>query len=200
VEAKKPEWQGLGGPLDDRQLVQKLLAGDEEAERLFFHSYRDKLYRTCVSFLGYQDPEAEDVTQEAFIVAMRKLPEFEFRSELFSWLYRICVNLCYERMDKRWRQVAFLQEDLEALARPMAEDRLQKEEENAVRDKRLKVLEEQKKLLGAPCQELLELRDVQGQSYADISQVLKAPMGTIMSRLARCRESLKQLVLRAMGK
>jgi len=193
-----PGTMSLGGPLDDRQLVEKLLKGDEAAERFFFHTYRDKLYRTCVSFLGYQDPEAEDVTQEAFIVALRKLPEFEFRSGLFSWLYRICVNLCYERMDKRWRQVTFLQEELEALAGPMAEERQRREEESSLRDQRLAVIAEQKKLLGAPCQDLLELREVQGKSYAELTTIFKAPMGTIMSRLARCREALKQLVLRVL--
>ena len=42
----------LGGPLDDRQLVQKLLARDEEAERLFFRTYREKIYKICVYLLG----------------------------------------------------------------------------------------------------------------------------------------------------
>src|SRR5260221_6145847 len=149
--AKEAGMFGLGGPLEDRQLVQNLLAGDAEAERTFFHTYRDRMYRACVYLLGYQDPDAEDVTQEAFIVALRKLPEFEFRSSLFSWLYRICVNLWYDRMEKRRRQVAHLQEELETLAGPLAQDRQRSEEESDVRDKRLKVLEEQKKFLGAPC-------------------------------------------------
>lgn len=184
--------------MDDRQMVKKLLEGDWEAERFFFHAYRDKLYRTCVSFLGYQDPEAEDVTQEAFIVALRKLPEFEFRSSLFSWLYRICVNLCYERIDKRWRQVNLLEGDLEALAGPLAEDHKRAQEEGEEKEKMLGLVAEQKKLMGQPCQELLDLRDVRGESYATISRTLKVPMGTVMSRLARCREALKKLVLKAM--
>src|ERR1035438_8896787 len=75
-------------PLEDRQLVEKLLAKDTDAENYFFRIYRDKLYKVCVYLLGYQDPEAEDITQEAFLAALRKLPEFEFRSSLYTWLYR----------------------------------------------------------------------------------------------------------------
>ena len=94
--------------------------------------------------------------------------------------------------------MTFLQEELEALAGPMAEERQRREEESSLRDQRLAVIAEQKKLLGAPCQDLLELREVQGKSYAELTTIFKAPMGTIMSRLARCREALKQLVLRVL--
>lgn len=184
--------------MDDRQLVQKLLAKDWEAENAFFRAYRDKLYRTCVSLLGYQDPDAEDVTQEAFLVALRKLPEFEFRSSLYTWLYRICVNLCYERIKKRWRQVAHLEEELEAIAEPASVARESRAKEETEKNKILELVEGQKKLLGDPCRNLLELRDGQAQSYAQISHILKVPMGTVMSRIARCREALKQLVLKAM--
>jgi RNA polymerase sigma-70 factor (ECF subfamily) len=117
---------------------------------------------------------------------------------LFSWLYRICVNLCYERMDRRWRQVAYLQEDLEALAGPLAADRQAQAEDRARREKMLQLIEAQKGLLGEPCRGLVEMRDERGESYAAISKALRVPMGTVMSRLARCRETLKKLVLKAM--
>ena len=184
--------------MDDRQLVQQLLAGNEEAEHLFFHSYRNRLYRACVSLLGYQDPEAEDVTQEAFLIALRKLREFEFRSTLFSWLYGICVNLCYDRMDKRQRQVSLLDEELENLAAPLAEDRQRKAEEEAEKARLLQILEAQKNRLGTFCRELLEMRDGRGLSYAQLSQALKVPMGTVMSRLSRCKEALKRLALESL--
>jgi RNA polymerase sigma factor (sigma-70 family) len=184
--------------LDDRQLVQKLLARNRETERFFFQTYREKIYKVCVYFLGYQDPEAEDITQETFLVALRKLPQFEFRSSLYSWLYRICAYLCYERLEKRQRQVAHLEEELEELASPLAVAHQNQEEGETEKNKMLELLETQKNLLGEPCRSLLELRDKQGKSYAGISEELKIPMGTVMSRLARCREALKQLVQKAL--
>jgi len=186
--------------LDDRQLVGKLLKKNREAENYFFRTYRERLYHTCVALLGYQDPEAEDITQEAFIIALEKLREFEFRSSLYTWLYRICVNLCYDRIRKRGRQAARLEEDLEVLAGPAAVAAQDREEEDAVTNQRLEVVEAQKALLGEPCRGLLESRDRQQKSYAQLSVVLKVPIGTVMSRLARCRESLKQLVIKALEK
>jgi RNA polymerase sigma-70 factor (ECF subfamily) len=184
--------------LEDRLLVQKLLAKDEEAELYFFRTYREKIYKVCVYILGYQDPEAEDLTQETFLIALQKLHQFEFRSSLYTWLYRVCVHLCYGRVNLRERQVAHLQEDLEFLAGPLSVSRQRKEEEDGEKKKRLELLLTQKGLMGEPCRSLLDLRDMEGKSYAEISENLKVPMGTVMSRLARCRETLKQLVIRAL--
>ncbi len=184
--------------LDDRELVKRLLAKDGEAEKYFFRTYHEKLYKTCAYILGYQDPDAEDVAQEAFLVALRKLPEFEFRSGLNRWLYRICVFLCYEKIRKRKRQVAHLGEELESLSGPLAaeQERLKEEEEEKKRIVRL--VRAQRDLMGDPCQELLRLWDEEQQSYALIAETLRIPIGTVMSRLARCKEALKQLVLQAL--
>ncbi len=181
--------------LEDRELVQKLLAKDEEAEKYFFHTYRTKLYKTCVYILGYQDPEAEDVAQEAFMVALRKLPEFEFRSSLNRWLYRICVFLCYERIRKRKRQVVQLESELESLSAPAL---VQQERQVEVEDEKKRMIQlvrSQRDMMGNPCRELLKLWDEDNLSYAVIAENLKIPIGTVMSRLTRCKEALKQLVL-----
>jgi RNA polymerase sigma-70 factor (ECF subfamily) len=179
--------------LEDRELVQKLLDKSEEAERYFFHAYREKLYRTSVYILGHHDPEAEDVVQEAFMVALRKLPEFEFRSSLNRWLFRICVFLCYERIRKRKRQVLQLEAELENLS--SAEQERWKEGDDRRRNA-LQLVREQRELMGEPCKGLLRLWDEENQSYALIAETLKIPIGTVMSRLNRCKEDLKQLVLR----
>jgi RNA polymerase sigma-70 factor (ECF subfamily) len=184
--------------LDDRELVQKLLDKDPKAQSAFFLAHRDRLYKSCVHLLGYQDPEAEDIVQEAFISAFRQIPQFQFKSSLHHWLYRICMYLCWERVRKRSRQVALLNEQLEVLAGPAAEERENAEKQEADQRGMLKFVAAQRALLGEPCNRLLELRDVQGKSYSFISAAMKIPIGTVMSRLARCKEALKQLVLKAL--
>jgi RNA polymerase sigma-70 factor (ECF subfamily) len=181
--------------LEDRELVQRLLAKDEKAERYFFLTYRDRLCKACFYILGYQDPEAEDVTQEAFMAALRKLPEFEFRSSLFHWLFRICMNLCYDRIRKRQRQIIRAQEELEGLAGPASVARESQREEDREKHRLMGLIETQREALGEPCQGLLKLRDEDRKSYAAIAESLRIPIGTVMSRLARCKEALKQLVL-----
>lgn len=184
--------------MEDRELVEKLLAKDEQAYRYFYDTYRDKIYKACVYLLGYRDPDAEDVAQDVFLAALRQLPQFEFRSSLYHWLYRIAMYLCYERIRKRRRQVVSLETELEEAATPLAMEQPDQKAEEGEKKKRLEVIEAQKALLGDPCKSLLELREKQGKSYAQMADLLKVPIGTIMSRLARCKETLKSMVLNAL--
>lgn len=105
---------------DEKELVQKILAGDPKAQAFFYAENAPRLYPVCVHFLGYQDPDAEDIVQQTFLIALQKLRAFEFRSSLYTWLDHICVNLCYERLRKRKRELASLSEDLEKLTQPQA--------------------------------------------------------------------------------
>jgi RNA polymerase sigma-70 factor (ECF subfamily) len=182
--------------MDERQLVDRVLAGDEKAQREFFLAYRDRLYRTCVHFLGYQDTEAEDITQQAFLIAYDKLKreKFDFRCKLSTWLIQICINLCYERLRERKRMLYAVQEEMEALAgaSPGSSDEEYAENEKATR---LKLIHSLIDTLGEHCRQVIELRDIKGQSYIAISKFLKVPIGTVMSRLYRCRSLLKTRVM-----
>jgi RNA polymerase sigma-70 factor (ECF subfamily) len=183
--------------LDDHELVQKLIAKDEKAYRYFYDTYRDKLYKACVYLLGYRDPDAEDITHDVLMAAISHLPQFEFRSSLYHWLYRICMYRCFERIRQRNRQVASLHEELEGFAAPHAAFRQSREREEKEKERLLDLMETQRELMGEPCKSLLDLREKEGKSYAQIADRLKVPIGTVMSRLSRCKETLRELVLRA---
>lgn len=184
--------------LEDRELVQKILAKDEQAYRYFYDSYRDRIYKACVYLLGYQDPDAEDVTQEVFLAALKQLPQFEFRSGLYHWLYRIAMYLCYERIRKRRRLIASLDEELEQAADSLAGARRDTAGDEMDRQRMLEAVEAEREKMGDPCKSLLDLRGKQQKSYAQIADTLKVPIGTVMSRLARCKDALKALVLGAL--
>jgi RNA polymerase sigma-70 factor (ECF subfamily) len=184
--------------LEDRELVEKLLAKEDQAYRYFYDTYRDKIYKACVYLLGYRDPDAEDVTQEVFLAALRQLPQFEFRSGLYHWLYRIAMYLCFERIRKRRRFIVSLDVDLEAAATPLARAGPDAAKEETERMRMLKVVEAQREGMGEPCKSLLDLREIQRKSYAQIADILKVPIGTVMSRLSRCKEALKQLVMKVL--
>ena len=87
---------------------------------------------------------------------------------------------------------------LETAALSQAIGRQNKDEEEKEKQQMMELLESQKQVLGEPCRSLLDLRDGQEKSYAQIADALKVPMGTVMSRLARCKEALKTLVLKAL--
>lgn len=173
--------------MDDSALVKGLLQKEPVAERYFYAIYGPKLRRYASFVLGYRDAEVEDVVQETFLAALKDLPKFEFRSSLHTWLRRICVNRCFERIRSRDRQVATETDELEALVGP------REEKQNPF----LEALREGWGLLGKHCREILDLRDKQEKTYGEIADALKMPVGTVMSRLARCKGALRELVKKA---
>jgi RNA polymerase sigma-70 factor (ECF subfamily) len=140
--------------------------------------------------LGWKDAEVEDVVQDAFLLAYAKLDQFTTEHGLGAWLNRFCVYLCLERLRARRRLDRAEAEDLEALAE--ARTRHLREDE-ARRAARLEWLWGLAGQLGEACGRLLRLRDRDGLAYAQIARQQRLPLGTVMSRLNRCRQRLKRL-------
>lgn len=176
-------------------MIEKILAGDESAKTLFYNSHTHRLKPICVHFLGYQDPDIDDIIQQTFLIAFEKLPEFQPRSTLYTWIAHICVNLCYERLRKRKRVLATLQEELEVLTISLVHAREAEQESQSEQSSKILLMERLLGSMSGKCRRIIELRDRQGKSYAVIGKLLKLPMGTVMSQLARCRETLKSLVI-----
>lgn len=182
--------------MDERQLVGRVLQGDEKAKTEFYRAYQQKLYSFCVYFLGANDPEIEDILQEVFLAAFQKLSQFEFRSALDTWLTQICIHQCYRFFRKRGRMVAQAEEDLEIRLRSQALEKADQAARQDERKNKLEILDRALAKTGENCRRILELRGKQGASYIEIARALKVPMGTVMSRLARCTTALKEIVER----
>jgi RNA polymerase sigma-70 factor (ECF subfamily) len=180
--------------LEDQELVKKILQGDEQSKIEFYMKYREGLYKDCVYLLGHQDPEAEDVMQEAFIIAFKKLSSFEFRSSLETWLTRICVNLSYNRYRKRAKTVVREQADLEKILVHRSLDGERWKAQDEVKEAKLRLIEKGLEKISPECREILILRNADSKSYLEIGEMLKIPPGTVMSRLSRCTKALKVIV------
>jgi RNA polymerase sigma-70 factor (ECF subfamily) len=197
--AQAPEGSGgvREGALEDRELVQGLLKKDAVAERYFYDLYRPKLHKLSTFILGYRDPDVEDAVQETLMAAYANLSGFKFESSFYHWLYRICVFRCHTRLRKRRRNVVGLTDDLEVLARRISMKKADEREQDKEHQMYLEILRDEWKSLDRRCRELLEMRDALGKSYAELAESMKVPLGTVMSRLSRCKEALKALVLRS---
>jgi RNA polymerase sigma-70 factor (ECF subfamily) len=180
--------------VEEQELVALVIAGDPDAQEKFFKLFRPRLVRASLYFLGYQDPEAEDIVQETFLVALPRLQYYDFRAPIYAWLRQICLRLCYARMRNRGRVLVSMEEDLEVFMLRMAMERIQNADLEAVKQEKLSLLHELKKHLNAESRAIIELRNVQGLTYAQISFTLGIPLGTVMSRLARARDQLRKLV------
>ncbi len=184
----------MRGLLDERELVQKILGGDEKAKASFFVTYRERLYRDSVYLLGYRDPEAEDIVQETFITAFEKLPQFEFRSSLATWLTQICIFKCHNRYRQRAKVASREHAELDLLLQTAAIERQDAGDREGEKQHKLRIIDKCLENIGPECREIIRLRELREQSYLEIGQALKIPLGTVMSRLSRCKRALKVLV------
>jgi RNA polymerase sigma-70 factor (ECF subfamily) len=182
--------------MKDHELLEGLVSGTEQARQELVRRFERRLHATACHFLGFNDPEAEDMVQESLLIAFKDAGRFEGRSSLYTWLNHICVNLCFARVRSRKRQCSATAEDMELLMRSRASQAHQEAEEAAVRTQRLNMLGTWIPKLKAPCQSILGMRFFEEKSLNEIRLLLRVPLGTVASRLARCQQALKKIAER----
>jgi len=173
---------------DDDQLIADTLAGDTAAFGQLVSKYQDRLFNTLAHVVGCAE-EAEDVVQEAFVLAFTKLKTFRRNSAFYTWLYRIAFNVSVSRQRKKRPQLSVEQarettglEPMDSEAEPTA--RLEQQETAAEVQQALAALSDEHR-------SILILREIEGNDYETIGQILDLPIGTVRSRLHRARTQLK---------
>ena len=167
--------------------VARARTGDEAAFRWLLGQYRTRVVRLAAHVLR-SSGDAEDVAQEAFIRAFRRLPEFRGatapsgQGRFSAWLFQITVRLCLDRR----RSVRWEREVPEDAALPAAASTSQ------TPDTRL-LIETLLDRLSPPMRAALVLREMEGLEYDEISAALQIPVGTVRSRLHAARAQFRQL-------
>jgi RNA polymerase sigma-70 factor, ECF subfamily len=173
-------WGAQAEP-SDAELLRRHVTGDAEAFGQLFLRHRDRLWAVALRTMGDAD-EAADALQDAMISAFRRAADFRGDSAVTTWLHRIVVNACLDRMRRRAaRPVAGGEHDLDLLSRtPQAAPD---------QDVALDVLAALRTLV--PDQRAaLVMVDMLGYSVADTAEILGVSPGTVKSRCARGRARL----------
>ncbi len=178
----------------DSELVRECRRGNKDAFRELVERYQRKILSVAIGMLQNQD-DALEVTQEAFVKAYRNLDGFKGESSFYTWLYRIVVNLAIDRRrrDRRHGTVSLEDrpgggEDLEAdLPSQRLSDPYQQAKSRELGDRLRRAIDE----LTPDQKAVILLREVDGLSYDEISQVMQCPKGTVMSRLHYARKVLQ---------
>lgn len=184
--------------MTEQELVARAQRGDQEAFAQLVEANQNKIY--SLAYRMTANPEdAQDLAQEAFLRAWRALPSFQRESSFSTWLYRLTSNLCIDflRREKRRRSVAAVTslDDEESNAptevpdhRFRPETELERKElRSAVGQALLKLSDEHR--------QILILRELDGLSYSEIAEHLELEEGTVKSRIARARLSLRNILL-----
>lgn len=179
---------------DDHRLIAECLQGNPAAFGLLVRRYQDRLYHTVYRMVDNQE-DALDIVQEAFLNAYQSLDGFKGDSLFFTWLYRIAVNTAISFKRKRRIAVSIdAGRNGEAGIEPLDESELtrpghameQAEEESRINRALAKLSPEHRTVL--------IMKDMEGQKYEHMADLLGVPIGTIRSRLHRARLELREVL------
>ena len=181
----------------DRELLQAHVGGDAEAFGILFARHRDRLWAVALRTMGNPE-DAGDALQEALISAFRRAGSFRGEAAVTTWLHRIVVNSCLDRMrSNKVRAADALPDDLEEHAGrgalSTADSHLTPDDAALASDRRRIVLEALR-TLPADQRAALVLVDMEGYGVAEVAEILDCAVGTIKSRCARGRAKLAPLL------
>ena len=177
---------------DDAALVARAREGDREAFTELVMHYQVPLYNMALRMVGSRD-DAADIAQEAFLRAWEKLRTLK-GNPFKPWIFQIAVNLCYDHFRRRKRVAAMPEEGQEAhvvsLGLPVPDPA-----ERAEAGERARIVRDSINGLDPDLRTALILRDVNGLAYEEIAAAIRAPVGTVKSRIARARGRVQERLL-----
>ncbi len=188
---------------DDKQLIRRLLAGDERAFEAFFNAYFARVYRFALPRLNGDVEAAQEVVLSALTKSMRKLPDFRGDSALFTWICQICRHEVVDhiRARRRTRHVVLiddqpeLRQAIESVEAPEEYD-LVKSYGRAETSRLVRVVLDR---LPAAYGDALEWKYIEGESVEAIGERLGIGTIAAQSLLARARVAFREALEKVFG-
>lgn len=181
--------------LTDEELVEDVKKGNIDAFEDIVKKYENKVYGIVFHMMKNQN-EVEDLAQEVFLKVYKNLDRFKGDSSLYTWIYKITVNLCLDELKKR-KNIIYLDEKINVEDGEIDKELPSNErsQEELYEDKELKEnlhrcinkLPDKQKIM-------IVLRDIKGFSYDEIAKITNNKIGTVKSQINRARLKLKELL------
>jgi RNA polymerase sigma-70 factor (ECF subfamily) len=172
------------GADDDVTLMRRHVEGDPDAFGEIVRRHRDRLWAVAIRTLGNPE-DASDALQDALVNAFRRAGSFRAESAVTTWLHRIVVNACIDRVRRTAaRPAVVLADDFDAASGP------DPDAQTALR------LDVEAALATLPVEQRvpLVLVDMEGYPVSEVAEMLGCPVGTVKSRCARARARLLPLL------
>jgi len=188
-----------GGEMKDNELwlIEQSRKGNVDAFEELIKDYKRSAYNIALRILRNIE-DAEDVSQEALIKVFKNIQSFNMQSTFKVWMYRIVVNACLDFKRKKKIDTYSIDETADfggnkEIHREIQDnsnnpdDLVEKNYTNSIVSAAVNKLEDDYKAI-------IILRDIQGFSYNEISEILSCNLGTVKSRLNRARKNLKDII------
>jgi RNA polymerase sigma-70 factor (ECF subfamily) len=170
--------------MEDREIVARVRAGEQEAYRLLVRRYQDMLFRHALRMTSEHDVAA-DLVQASFVKAYTNLAHCRDPERFGAWLYRILANACKDHLKSKRRRDVSLEDQTnlaDAAVSPAAA--LERSELRGVLNAAIAKLPES-------LREAFVLKHVEGRSYEEIAEMLDTSVPALKMRVHRAREALK---------
>ena len=183
--------------MTEQELVTRAKGGDNDAFAQLMRDNETRIYNLTLRMTGNPE-DALDLAQEAFLNAWRGLKFFKGDSAFSTWVYRLASNACIDflRRRKRRQDISLsMPTDEEDESQPdIPDDRFSPEQELERQELRRAVAQGLEQLSDEHRQ-VLVMRELSGLSYQEIADILDLEAGTVKSRIARARISLRKILL-----
>ena len=177
------------GEMEDKVLVEKVLAGDSRAFEKLVEKYKRRIYYLAYRMTRDHD-SADELAQESFVRAYQAMAGFKKQYSFYTWIYRICVNLTINFLKRESQTISVdagegadyllgKSDDLDQLERMIAS------EQAALVKRTLNTLPPDQKAV-------FVLKTYDEMSYESMAEVMNCSIGTVMSRLFRARHKLRK--------
>ena len=182
----------------EESIIQRAQQGDGTAFECIYRSNSRRIFGLCLRMVGNAS-EAEDLTQEAFLLVFRKIRTFRGESAFSTWLYRLSINVVLMHLRKKKLRWAPLEK-----TRELNEKNRSREQEVGGSDSLLAGLIDRFNLeravdqLPPTCKMVFVLHDIQGYKHQEIAGMMDSTVGTSKGRLHRAHRRLRELLQETM--
>lgn len=183
--------------MSEEQLIRRAQQGDDSAFEELLLLHQKRVYNLCLRMSANAD-DALDLSQEAFLKAWKSIGQYQFEASFSTWLFRLTSNVCIDflRRKKRRQETSLTEnfDDSEDGAERSVLDPQPLPEQQAITNETRLELACAMAALAPDHREILQLRVVENLPYEQIAEILGVRVGTVKSRLARARISLRKIL------
>ncbi|GAB4145685.1 MAG: sigma-70 family RNA polymerase sigma factor [Candidatus Promineifilaceae bacterium] len=175
-------------------LISRCLAGEESAYAALYNLYAGEIYRLCYSLLQHRE-DAEEVLQDAFEYAFRRLETYQPRKSAFkTWLYRIAISRCRNKRRRKWLPTFSLQQ---LAGDDISDHTVPDPGEQAALTEQQRQVWQALAQLSPKLRETAVLRYYEGLAYAEIGEILDISPKTVESRMRLAHQALRETLAAA---
>jgi len=180
--------------MDDFEIMRAIAQGDREAFHALVEKYKDRIFQLCYKFVRNHE-DAEDLTQDIFIQVYKKADKFEYKSTVFTWLYRITMNksvnyLRRKEWSKLFKRIEFdIKENAQDMIPASKDDNpdslIQVSQKKTIIQKALNSLPKNQRVA-------FHLHNVEELPYAKIADIMECSISAVESRIHRAKLNLQK--------